>query len=111
MLLQLYGGASAILINKRGEAVAMDKIQNVIQSAEIDINFAYSCGIDISQHMYPFKSKVVQFAQLLINWNCKESQPFVDAAPSKPLKELQGLSEKDLDCVICRDREKGDFLR
>ena len=74
LLLQLFGGASVILINKKGEALAMDTIWTVDTSAPEDTEFARSHGIDKSKHTYPFKCKVIPLARL-IDRNCFESQP------------------------------------
>ena len=83
----------------------MDKIQNVILSAEIDINFANSYGIDISQHTYPFKTKVLPLTQLLDGRNCEQCRPPVNTHPKTP-KELKGITEEDLDCIICQEPAK-----
>ena len=71
----------------------MDTILYVGYSAEVDKNFAVSCGIDKDKHQYPFKAKVIPLS-LLLSRNCE--QPLVKAAPLIPPKELKGLSEKDL---------------
>ena len=97
LLHQLYGGASVILINSSGEAVAMDTIQTVNKSTDVDIEFARSRKIDTNLHTYPFKSKLVPLSLLI----CE--QQLVDAVLSKTPKELQGLSEKDLECVVCQE--------
>ena len=47
-----------------------------------------------------FKAKVIPLS-LLCSRNCE--QPLVDAAPLKFPKELKGLSENDLECVVCQD--------
>ena len=82
MLLQLYGGASVILINTKGEALAMDTICTVGWSAQHDRNFVKECGIDTSKHTYPFKCTVAPLLEL-IDKNWEENQPIVAAsAPS-----------------------------
>ena len=102
LLRQLYGGASVILINRSGEAVAMDTIQSVNKSTDIDIKFARSCRIDTNLHTYPFKSKILLLTQLLVGRNCEHSRPPANTCP-KPPKELQGITEEDLQCIICQE--------
>ena len=74
LLRQLFGGASVILINKRGEALAMDTVWTVSSSAANDTESAQSIGIDTSKHTYPFKCKVIPLSYM-IDRNCYESQP------------------------------------
>ena len=62
LLLQLYGGASVILINRKGEALAMDTIYTVGSSTANDKEFVRSAGIDPSKHTYPFKASVIPLA-------------------------------------------------
>ena len=79
LLLQQYGGASVILLNKSGEALAMDTLWTVGSSAADDTEFVRSCGIDASKHTYPFKCKVIPLSRL-IDGNYDERQPIVAAS-------------------------------
>ena len=96
LLLQLYGGVSAILINKNDEAVAMDIILKVDYSTSDDIKFAVSCGIDTNKQTYSFKAKVIQLA-LLVVWNCdtsirptkKTSGTFRTSGPNVPFERTR----------------------
>ena len=74
ILLQLYEGASVILINKNGEAIAMDSVGKVGSSDENDSKFVHSCGIDASKHMYPFKCKVGPLSKMFER-KCNEYLP------------------------------------
>ena len=74
LLQQLYGGASVILINKNGEALAMDTIWTVGSSAVKDTDFVQSRGIDSSKHPYPFKCTIIPLLWLA-DGNCVEFQP------------------------------------
>ena len=84
LLQQLFGGASVILFNKSGEALAMDTIWTVGSSAEDDTEDVIKRGIDTNKRKYPFKAKVLPFAQLFDDMTC--TQPL---AATAPLKELQ----------------------
>ena len=70
LLLQLVTGANVILINKNGEALAMDTIWTVGSSA---VN-------DTRKHTCAFKFKVIPLS-LLIDRNRYESPPFVAPSP------------------------------
>lgn len=93
LLRQLLGGTSVILINKNQEAVAMDVIQKIDLSGQVDINFARRCNINTNQNIYPFKSKVLQLTNevLLVGRNCKQCRPPVNTRPKTPksYRELQ----------------------
>ena len=78
LLLQLVTGANVILINKNGEALAMDAIWTVGSSAANDTEFARSCGLDTRKHTYPFKCKVIPLSRLIDD----ESPPFVTPSPA-----------------------------
>ena len=97
LLHQLYGGSSVILINKIGEAVAMDTLLKVSWNDEDDINFASCCDIDTNQQTYPFKSTVLPLVKLL-----KQCQPHVEndssTIPIAPNK-LQEVSNKTIICA------------
>ena len=85
LLHQLFGGANVILINRNGAALAMDTVWTVGSSAADDMEFARSRGIDTNKHTYLFKAKLLPLAQLFVY------QP------------LQGISDKDFECVVCQD--------
>ena len=106
LLHQLYGGSSVILINKRGEAVAMDTLLKVGWRDDNDIKFASSCDIDTNQHIYPFKSTVLPLSKLLVHMNCEKCHPLVENDPptlTKHPKELQTVFNIDLRSAICKE--------
>ena len=79
LLQQLFGGASIILMNKNGEALAMDTIWTIGSSSKKDTAFVRSRGIDTSKHTYPFKCRVIPLSRLIYG-NCDVRQPIVAAS-------------------------------
>ena len=65
LLLQFITGANVILINKNGEALAMDTIWTVGSSAANDTEFARSCGLDTRKYTCAFKCKVIPLSRLI----------------------------------------------
>ena len=81
LLLQLVTGANVILINKNGEALAMDTIWTIGSRAANDTEFARSCGIDTRKHTCALKFKVIPLSRL-IDRNRYESPPFIAPSPA-----------------------------
>ena len=68
----MHEGASFILINTNGEALAMDTVWSlwtVGWSAQDDNKFAKQCGIDTSKHTFKCTAPLSQLIGRNCNWN------------------------------------------
>lgn len=81
LLLQLYGGASVILINENREALAMDILWGIERRSKDDsTSIEQMFGGKSNTELYPFKCKVMPLT-LLIDMYCEARPRLIDAVP------------------------------